>query len=74
MNVRSTFPSSSNASTVTFQEYGPKFHSLLTSIGGGGWSRSDERGLPYLRFLDTRGANRNLTTVDITFVKFSSFN
>jgi len=73
MNVLSTIPSLSRASTVTFHEYFPNSQYFVSSTGGGGASNAEERAGRFLREAETRGANKNLTTVAITVVGFCIF-
>src|SRR6056300_51845 len=73
MNVLSTIPSLSRASTVAFHEYFPNSQYFVSSTGGGGASSADERAGRFFRDPDTSGANKNLTTVAITIVRFRIF-
>src|SRR5210317_655494 len=73
MNVLSTIPSLSRASTVAFHEYLPKSQYFVSSTGGGGASNAEERAGRFFREAETRGANKNLTTVAITVLRFSTF-
>jgi hypothetical protein len=70
MKVISTSPSLSFASTVAFHEYFPNSQYFVSSTGGGGASSAYER---VGRFFRTSGANKNLTTVAITVLRFYTF-
>src|SRR5210317_285276 len=73
MNVLSTIPSLSRASTVAFHEYFPNSQYFVSSTGGGGASNAEERAGRFFREAETRGANKNLTTVAITVLRFCIF-